>query len=103
MIIRQWRGVARRECEAVYKSHFNDEVLPKLRQLGGFRGATILRREMNEGVEVTVLTRWESMDAIRAFAGENADVAVVAPSAQRLFVSFDKSVTHHEVVAEKSA
>jgi len=102
MIIRLWRGIARKECEAVYSSHFNDDVFPKLRQLGGFHGATILRRR-NDGVEITVLTRWESMNAIRAFAGENTDVAVVAPSAQRLFVSFDKFVTHHEVVVDKRA
>jgi heme-degrading monooxygenase HmoA len=103
MILRLWRGVTRKECETIYLSHFNEHVLPKLRRLGGFCGATVLRRDVKDGVEVTVLTRWESMNAIRGFTGTNADIAVVAPDAQPLFVSYDKSVTHHRVVVENGA
>jgi heme-degrading monooxygenase HmoA len=84
-------------------AHFNADVLPKLYSLGGFRGALVLRREMTDGIEISVLTRWDSMNAIRAFTGEDADVAVVAPSAQPLFVSYDQSVSHNDVVVEKGA
>ena len=101
MIIRQWRGLAKKEKEADYVAHFREEVLPKLRQLAGFHGATVLRKEKKEAVEVTVLTSWASMDAIRKFAGENVEVAVVASAAQPCFLSYDKTVSHHEVILEE--
>jgi heme-degrading monooxygenase HmoA len=101
MIIRHWRGLAKKKKEAVYVGHFREEVLPQLRQFAGFHGAAVLRRETGDGVEVTVLTRWESMETIRMFAGVDADMAVVADAAQSCFHSFDKTVTHHEVVFEE--
>jgi heme-degrading monooxygenase HmoA len=84
-------------------SHFNEDVLLRLQQLDGFHGATVLRRDRNDGVEVTILARWTSLNAIRTSAGEDADASVVARSAHPLFVSHDKSVTHHDVVVEKHA
>ncbi len=101
MIIRQWRGLAKKEKEAIYVAHFREEVLPQLRQFAGFHGAALLRRETGDGVEVTVLTRWESMETIRMFAGIDTDMAVVADAAQPCFYSFDKTVTHHKVVIEE--
>ena len=103
MIVRQWRGLARKEKEAAYLAHFRNEVLPKLRQLSGFRGATVLRREQEEAVEIHVLTRWDSMDGIREFAGENLETAVVASEAQPCFLTYDKTVSHHEVMVEEGA
>ncbi len=100
MIVRQWRGLAKKECVADYVVHFTEEVLPELRRLAGFRGAEVLRRDARDGIEITVLTRWESLEAIRAFAGKDVDVAVVAPAAQSLFHSYDQRVSHHEVLIE---
>jgi heme-degrading monooxygenase HmoA len=78
--------------------HFQESVYPELRQLDGFREAYILRHKLDDGVELTVLTLWESMDAIRSFAGENVETAVVAPAAQAVLDSFDTTVTHDIVV-----
>ena len=100
MIVRQWRGLAKKEHVADYAAHFRDEVLPELRKLTGFRGGQVLRRELKDGVEITVLTRWDSLDAIRAFAGKDVEVAVVAHAAQSFFHSYDPKVSHHEVVVE---
>jgi hypothetical protein len=47
---------------------------------------------------VTVITWWTSLDAIRAFAGEAVETAVVHDSAARMLLDFDKDVTHHDVV-----
>jgi len=57
-----------------------------------------LRNDSPERVEFIVLTFWESMDAIRKFAGEDAEVAVVAPAAQAMFREYDPRVKHFEVV-----
>jgi heme-degrading monooxygenase HmoA len=101
MVVRQWRGWATSEKANEYPEHFLAAVLPELRKIEGFRGTYLLRRQADHGVEYTVLTVWESMDAIRRFAGENPDLAVVAPGAQAALRGFDKTATHYEVVAEE--
>jgi len=83
-----------------YLEHFRNQVMPELRAFAGFRGATVLTRVHSAGIEITVLTRWETLDAVRAFAGDNVDCAVVAESVRNCFHSYDQSVTHHEVAFE---
>jgi heme-degrading monooxygenase HmoA len=98
MIARVWRGVAVAEKAKNYIEHLQGSVLPELYQIKGFRGAYVLRRGLDAGVEFTVQTLWESMDAIRKFAGENVEAAVVAPAAQPLFREYDSTATHYEIV-----
>jgi heme-degrading monooxygenase HmoA len=98
MIARMWRGLAFPEKAEEYARHLQTSVLPELRQIDGFRGVTLMRRDTSENVEFIVLTLWESMDAIHKFAGENADVAVVATAAQGLFREYDVTVSHFEAV-----
>ena len=100
MIVRSWRALAKSEKEVAYLTHFRDEVLPHLRQLAGFCGVTLLRKDQAHGVEIIVLTRWASLSAVRAFAGPDRDAAVVADAAQAWFHSYEKIVTHHEVVLD---
>jgi heme-degrading monooxygenase HmoA len=98
MIARIWRGIAVTEKAKNYIEHLQRSVLPELYQIDGFRGAYVLRRDLDAGVEFTVQTLWESMDAIRKFAGEKAEAAVVAPAAQPLFRKYDSTATHYEIV-----
>jgi heme-degrading monooxygenase HmoA len=98
MIARLWRGSATSEKANDYVAHVQHAVLPELNQIDGYRGIYVLRRELDDGVEFTVLTLWESMDAIRQFAGANVETAVVAPAAQALLRAFDSTVTHYEIV-----
>ena len=97
MIARMWRGFAFPEKADEYVKHLQMSVLPELRQIDGFQGVYLMRQDSSEVVEFTVLTLWESMEAIRKFAGENAEVAVVAPAAQPLFREYDSTVRHFEV------
>jgi heme-degrading monooxygenase HmoA len=98
MIARVWRGIAFPEKAEEYTGHLERSVLPELRQIDGFRGLQLLRQDAQDRVEFIVITFWESMDAIRRFAGENAEVAVVAPAAQALFRDYDSTVRHFDVV-----
>lgn len=97
MIARVWKAIATSEHVADYQHHFEHSVSPELKTIEGFRGAYILRRALNGNVEITVMTLWESMDAIRKFAGENMEQAVVEPAAQAVLESFDRTVIHYEV------
>jgi heme-degrading monooxygenase HmoA len=98
MISRQWRGLARTEQADAYVEHLEAETFPALRLLAGFISGQILRRTVPEGVEFLIVTNWTSLDAIRAFAGENVEEAVVPESVQALMIDYDRVVRHFEVV-----
>jgi heme-degrading monooxygenase HmoA len=74
-------------------------VRPNLEQSAGFRGLYLLRRRGREEVEFLVLTLWDSMDAVRAFAGDQPELAVVEPEARAALLRFDHTVSHYEVLA----
>jgi heme-degrading monooxygenase HmoA len=98
MIIREWRGRATVEKADAYPRHFRERVAPELRKIPGFLGAELLRRGAPDGIEFVVLTRWRSMEAIRAFAGDNVDNAVVEPDAAAALFAFEKSALHYEAI-----
>jgi antibiotic biosynthesis monooxygenase (ABM) superfamily enzyme len=99
MISRQWHGVAKPECADAYVEHLRTETFPAIRRLPGFRGATIFRRSVPEGVEFLVVTEWESLAAVRAFAGKNVELAVVPDKVQAMMLDYDRVVRHYEIVA----
>ena len=98
MISRHWRGVVKREEADRYVAHLKSDTFPKLTSLSGFVRATILRREIANGIEFQVVTVWNSLSAIQAFAGVDAELAVVPPVAQAMMVEFDLRTTHYEIV-----
>lgn len=100
MIIRAWRGRAAKDNPAGYPAHFRQSVMPELRHIAGFLGASLLRTDLADAIEFLVLTRWQSLDAIRAFAGDDLGHAVVEPDAVAALVDYDRTVTHYEVVEE---
>lgn len=98
MIIREWRGRAQRSRITEYPNHFRTKVVPELRGVAGFLGATLSKREDAEQVEFLVLTRWKSMQAVHAFAGDNPDQAVVEPGAVAALSDYDHTVRHYEII-----
>jgi heme-degrading monooxygenase HmoA len=97
-ILRLWRARSTVECAGDYVRYATTKVFPALRALEGHRGAYLLRRAVDDAVELVVLTLWESMEAVRKFAGVKPEKAVIGPEAQAILTSFDESVTHFEVV-----
>jgi heme-degrading monooxygenase HmoA len=98
MITRQWRGLARSTQAQNYVQHLRRETFPALRSLPGFVDASILSRPVQGGVEFVVLTRWQSVEAVRAFAGADPEAAVVPAEVAAMMVDFDQRATHFEVV-----
>lgn len=98
MISRQWRGLARPEFAAAYVEHLRSETFPAIRQLPGFVGASILRRNLPNGVEFLIVTNWASLESIRAFAGSRPDEAVVPAKVRDMMIEFETTVRHFEVV-----
>lgn len=97
MISRHWKGVAKPGSAERYVEHLRGDTFPKLAAIPGFVGATILRRAVETGTEFQIVTVWESLGAIRAFAGPEAEVAVVPPVVQAMMVDYDRQVAHYEI------
>ena len=97
MIARIWRGQATSANADAYYHHVTTTVFPALTSIPGYRGAYLLRRETDGQVEFLAVTLWESLEAVRAFAGEDAEVAVVEPEARAVLSDFDEFVRHYEL------
>jgi heme-degrading monooxygenase HmoA len=98
VIARRWTALAESSEQVdAYIEHFARSVRPRLDSTDGFLGATVERVVADGSVEIVVVTRWESMDAIRAFAGEDIDLAVVEPEARAILTRFDSRVRHIEL------
>ena len=97
MISRHWRGLAKREHADRYVDHLRNDTFKQLAGIGGFIEASILRRDVPDGVEFIVVTKWDSVDSIRRFAGEDAEVAVVPEHVRQMMVDFDRRVLHYQV------
>ncbi len=101
MIERTWSArTDTRGAGVAYAAYFQRVVLPELAVVPGYRGARLLQRDLRGGTEIVVVSRWESLEVIRGFAGEDIDQAVVHPEAAALFSDYDHSVRHFEVVRE---
>ncbi|MBN1223963.1 MAG: antibiotic biosynthesis monooxygenase [Candidatus Aminicenantes bacterium] len=100
MIARIWHGRAPQERADAYVFFLETKVFPSIRDIEGHEGAYILQRTLqNSGdVEFIVLTLWQSMDAVRLFAGDDPSVAVVEDEAKALLSTFDGHVAHFKVV-----
>ena len=99
MILRMWRAQSTVEKADEYIRHATAKVFPALRTIEGHRGAFLLRHTLGDTVNLVVLTLWESMDAVRKFAGAEPDRAVVEPDARAVLTSFDDFVTHFDVIS----
>ena len=98
MIARHWRGLVKRDRAAAYIEHLQSDTLPQLVQLAGFQDAKVLRRDLPHGVEFLVVTIWNSLDDIRAFAGDDIENAVVPPKARDMMIEYDRKARHYDVV-----
>ena len=74
-----------------------DDSLPFVASHEGHRGSYLVRRDVEEGVEFATLTLWESLDAVKGFAGEDYEVAVVPEPARAVLARWDERSAHYEV------
>jgi heme-degrading monooxygenase HmoA len=100
VIARTWRGWASTTTAEDYQRHYETDVAEHLRAVPGFRGAQLLRRDAGDEVLFTSITYFSSMDAVRAFAGDDPERAVVEEAARRALTRWDDRVSHDTVVVE---
>jgi heme-degrading monooxygenase HmoA len=100
MISRIWHGWTTRENADAYEQLLRTEIFLGIaqRSIQGYRGIHLLRRDVDDGVEFVTIMWFDSPDAVRAFAGDDYDVAVVPPRARQLLSRFDGRSAHYHVV-----
>jgi heme-degrading monooxygenase HmoA len=98
VIARVWTARTTAANSTAYRQHLEQHVLPALRAIAGYAGMTLQSRTDGEGVEVVVTTRWSSLEAVRRFAGDDFERAVVAEEATTLLTAWDRRVRHYEIV-----
>ena len=96
MITRVWRGWTAPEDASAYAEFLLRSLFPSMREIDGFLGAEVLRRRDGDEVAFMTLTRFASLESIRAFAGEEYEVPVLEPEALALLTRYDGRAIHFE-------
>jgi heme-degrading monooxygenase HmoA len=102
-IVRVWGGFGTTAgVERYCREHFPNSVLPHLRSIDGFIEVKVMTRKGRDETEVVVATTWESIDSVKAFAGNDYQKAVVEPVVRELLNRFDERVAHFTVAIAAS-
>ena len=97
MIARIWRGAVRRQDGDTYAQYIKDTGFAGYRETPGNRGAWMLRRDLGDRTEFVTFTLWETLEAVKAFAGEDYETAVYYPEDDRFLVERDELCAHYDV------
>lgn len=99
MISRVWRGWTTPQNADIYEALLKAEIFTGIveRRISGFRGIDLLRRKVGDEVEFVTIMWFDSLLAVRTFAGEDYERAVVQPQARQLLLRFDERSAHYEV------
>ena len=100
MISRIWHGWTSHDYADEYEELLRSEIFTSIsrRSIPGYSGIHLLRRDVDDGVEFVTIMWFETMDAVREFAGEGYEAAVVPPEARRLLSRFDHKSSHYQVI-----
>ena len=98
MIARTWHGVVPLEKAEAYHAYLLDTGVPDLRAIPGNRGVYVLRRAEGEQAHFFMISLWVSLEAIRAFAGDDIERARYYPRDREFLTELEPTVTHYEVL-----
>ena len=98
MVARTWWGATHADDAACYHDYLRKTGLAEYARTPGHRSTFTLRRIDGNRAEFLIVTLWDSMDAVRQFAGDDPERAVFYPEDDRYLVARDDHVTHYEVL-----
>jgi heme-degrading monooxygenase HmoA len=99
MIARTWTGAVRRDDGDAYAAYMRETGVAGYAKTPGNRGVWMLRRDVEERTEFVMFTLWDSIDAVKAFAGDDYEAAVFYPEDDRFLIERDLTAAHYEVEA----
>lgn len=84
----------------MYENLLRTEIFIEIaaRQIDGYRGISLCRRELADEVEFVTIIWFDSLDAVRAFAGPDYERAVMPPAARAVLSRFDTTSAHYETL-----
>jgi heme-degrading monooxygenase HmoA len=97
MIARIWSGKVRREDGDAYAAYIHETGIAGYKSTPGNQGAWLLRRDEDDLAEIITFSLWDSLDAVRGFAGDDVEKAVFYPEDDHYLVERDLTVRHYEV------
>jgi len=100
MIARHWRGWTRLSDAGAYEAFLREKLFSGLRSMSGYRGAYLLRSDGPTESEFVVINFFDSLDAVKAFAGEDYTTAVFEPEARALLSRIETIAHHYDVRAK---
>lgn len=105
MISRIWHGWTTLENADTYEELLTSEITVGIRNrnIPGYRGMQVLRRPLEREVEFVTIMWFDSIDAVRTFAGEDYEACVVPPKARAVLARFDQRSQHYEVKLDDGA
>jgi heme-degrading monooxygenase HmoA len=98
MVVRMWHGRVPAEKAACYRAFLNARAIPDYRSVPGNLSVHVLERPDGPVTHFVTLTFWESLAAIRAFAGEDVEKAKYYPEDAGYLLELEPAVVHYEVV-----
>jgi heme-degrading monooxygenase HmoA len=101
VIARLWTGRTKAEDYDTYLAYVEESGVAELRATPGNRGVMVLRRLEGDQAEFGVMSFWDSLDDVKAFAGEDVEAAHYYPEDERFLLEFDPRVKHFEVARER--
>jgi heme-degrading monooxygenase HmoA len=102
MIARIWKGAVRQGDGDDYARYMRETGVAAYAGTPGNRGVWMLRRDVDDRTEFVMFTLWDSLDAIKAFAGKDYEVAVFYPQDERFLIERDLRAAHYEVAASRN-
>jgi heme-degrading monooxygenase HmoA len=97
LIARHWRGWTKRADADAYEDLLKNKVIPGLKGIDGYVGGSILRKDEATESEFAVINYFDSLEAVKQFAGSNYLVPVFEPEAKALLIRMENYATHYEV------
>jgi antibiotic biosynthesis monooxygenase (ABM) superfamily enzyme len=99
MIARMWHGWTKAADAKTYEDMLRDEIFPSIaaRNISGYHGAELFIRDGGDEVEFVTLLRFDSMDAVKEFAGADESKPVIYPKAESLLTRMDERSQHYRV------
>ena len=100
MIARVWHGWTKAVNAPVYEAMLRNEIFPAIaqRKIAGYRGAELFIHDNGDEVEFMTLLRFDSMEAVKDFAGQDESKPVIYPKAEPLLIRMDERSQHYRVV-----
>ncbi len=100
MIVRMWHGRVPRDKAQAYRAFLKERAIPDYRSVPGNIHVYILERAVGEVTHFITMTYWESLEAIRSFAGDDVESAKYYPEDKEFLLEFEPRVVHYEVVGQ---